>query len=243
MTGLAQTILPSDKPQIITTRLLNAPRDLVWKVLTSPEHIKHFWGPDGFTNSIKQMDVKVGGQWLFTMHGPDGKDWPNRIIYRTVTPPSYLAFDHDGGEDDVSGHRFLGELELFEEGKKTRIELRMTESSMAARDAVTQYAVAGGRQNLERLATYLAPMANPLNKFVIERSVPVSRQKLFEACASQRVDVARWHKGDCGQARFQTRWHLSLWNFNPRWPRNVGNGSLQGHHTLFATNLCAKFFR
>jgi uncharacterized protein YndB with AHSA1/START domain len=182
MTGLAQTILPADKPQIITSRLLNAPRDLVWKVLTSPEHIKHFWGPDGFTNTIKQMDVKVGGQWLFTMHGPDGKDWPNRIIYRTVTAPSYLAFDHDGGEDDVSGHRFLGELELHEEGTKTRIELRMTEATMEARDFVAQFAVEGGRQNLERLAAYVAPMANPLNKFVIERSFPVSQQKLFEAC-------------------------------------------------------------
>jgi uncharacterized protein YndB with AHSA1/START domain len=183
MTGLAQTLLPSDKPQIITMRLLNAPRDLVWKVLTSPEHIKHFWGPDGFKNTIKQMDVKIGGQWLFTMHGPDGKDWPNRIIYRTVEAPSYLAFDHDGGEDDPSGHRFLGELELFEEGHKTRIELIMTEATMEARDFVAQFAVEGGRQNLERLAAYVAPMANPLNKFVIERSFPVSQQRLFEACA------------------------------------------------------------
>ncbi len=182
MSGLASTILPADKPQIITTRWLNAPRELVWTVLTTPEHIKHFWGPDGFTNSIQQMDVKVGGQWLFTMHGPDGKDWPNRIIYRTVTPPSYLAFDHDGGEDDVSGHRFLGEIELFEQGNKTRIELRMTEPTMEARDAVAQYAVEGGRQNLERLAAYVAPMVNPLNKFVIERSFPVSQQRLFEAC-------------------------------------------------------------
>lgn len=182
MTGLARTILPADKPQIITTRLLNASRELVWTVLTTPEHIKHFWGPDGFTNSIKQMDVKVGGQWLFTMHGPDGTNYPNRIIYRTVTPKSYLAFDHDGGEDDVSGHRFLGEIELFEEGTKTRIELRMTEATMEARDAVAPYAVEGGRQNLERLAAYVAPMANPLNKFVIERSYPVSQQRLFEAC-------------------------------------------------------------
>jgi uncharacterized protein YndB with AHSA1/START domain len=182
MSGLAKTILPTDKPQIITTRLLNAPRELVWSVLTSPNHIKHFWGPDGFTNTITEMDVKVGGQWLFTMHGPDGKDWPNRIIYRTVTKPSYLAFDHDGGEDDKSGHRFLGEIELFEEGHKTRIELRMTEATLEARDFVAQFAVAGGQQNLERLAAYVAPMVDPLNKFVIERSFPVSQSMLFDAC-------------------------------------------------------------
>lgn len=191
MIGLARTILPADKPQIITTRVLNAPRDLVFKVLTSPEHIKHFWGPDGFTNSISQMDVKVGGQWLFTMHGPDGKDWPNRIIYRTVTPPSYLEWDHDGGEDDTSGHSFRGEIELSDEGGKTRIELRTTLKTIEARDAIVQYAVEGGRQNLERLAAYVAPMANPLNKFVIERLFPVSQKRLFEVC-SQIEHLRQW---------------------------------------------------
>ncbi len=183
MTTLTTTILPKDKPQIITSRLLHAPRDLVWKVLTSAEHIQHFWGPDGFTNSIRQMDVSEGGRWLFTMHGPDGTDYPNRIIYRKITPPSFMSWDHDGGEDSPDGHKFYGELELFEESKHTRIELRMLESSIAARDAVAQYAVAGGQQNLARLAAYVAPLANPLNRFEIERSFPVSQKTLFEACS------------------------------------------------------------
>lgn len=191
MTTLAFTTLPKDKPQIITERLLNAPRELVFKVLTEADHIKNFWGPDGFTNSIKQMDVKPGGQWLFTMHGPDGTDYPNRIIYRTVTPPSYLSWDHDGGEDDPNGHRFFGELELFAEGNKTRIQLRMTESSMAARDAVAKYAVDGGIQNLERLAAYVAPMAAPKNRFVIERTFAVSVERLFKAC-SDADDLKHW---------------------------------------------------
>lgn len=191
MTGLSQTVLPTDKPQIISTRLLNAPRELVFKVLTSPDHIKHFWGPDGFSNTIQKMDVKVGGEWLFTMHGPDGKDWPNRIIYRTITPPCYLAWYHDGGEDDPDGHKFLGEIELFEDGNKTRIELRVNESSMAARDAVAQFAVEGGLQNLERLAAYIAPMVDPLNQFVIERTFQVSQQRLFEVC-SQVEHLKEW---------------------------------------------------
>jgi uncharacterized protein YndB with AHSA1/START domain len=191
MIDVAKTILPADKPQIITTRLLSASRELVWKVLTSPEHIKHFWGPDGFTNTIAQMDVKPGGQWLFTMHGPDGKDWPNRIIYRDVKAPVYLSWHHDGGEDNPDGHRFFGELELFEEGSKTRIELRMTESSIAARDAVAQYAVAGGIQNLERLAAYVAPLTDAKNSIVLSRSFPVSQQRLFKACTSVE-DLNKW---------------------------------------------------
>ncbi len=191
MLALATTTLPKDKPQIVSSRIINAPRELVWKLLTTPDHIKHFWGPDGFTNTIQQMDVKPGGEWLYVMHGPDGTDYVNRIIYRTVTEPSYLGYDHDGGKDDTSGHRFFGELELFAEGNKTRVELRLTEASMEARDAIGKYAIDGGIQNLERLATYVAPIANPQNTLVVSRSFPVSQERLFKACTSVE-ELKKW---------------------------------------------------
>jgi uncharacterized protein YndB with AHSA1/START domain len=183
MVGLSTTQLPKDKPQIITSRLLNASRDLVWKVLTSPDHVKHCWGPDGFTNTITKMDVSPGGQWLFMMHGPDGTDYPNRVSYHTVKAPSFMAFEHDGGKDGPGEFRFNGEIELFEEGSKTRIEMRLTLGSIEMRDGIAGYAAEGGRQNLERLAVYLAPMVDPLNKFVIERSYPASQARLFEVCS------------------------------------------------------------
>jgi uncharacterized protein YndB with AHSA1/START domain len=189
MAPLAHSILPEDKPQIITTRVLAAPRELVWKVLTSPEHLKYFWGPDGFTNTFTKYDLQVGGEALFTMHGPDGKDWPNRFRFVTIDPPNLLVWNHDGGDDD--GHRFKGELELFEEAGKTRIELRLNEASIAARDAIGKYAIVGGIQNIERLAAYVAPMADPMNKFEIERVFPVSQKRLFEVC-SQVEHLKHW---------------------------------------------------
>lgn len=191
MSRLAQTILPKDKPQIITTRLIAAPRELVWKVLTTPEHLQHFWGPDGFTNTYKQFDLRVGGQALFTMHGPDGTDYPNRFKFLTVEPPRLLRFDHDNGGEGLIQHKFLGEVELFDEGAKTRIELRMTEESMEARDMVAGFAVEGGQQNLDRLAAYVAPMAAEKNLFVIERSFPVSQERLFKACTNVE-DMMQW---------------------------------------------------
>ncbi len=193
MTSLSKTILPEDKPQIITTRLLVAPRDLVWRVLTAPEHFKQYWGPDGFRNTIRQMDVRVGGQILFTMHGPDGKDWPNRIVYRELEPPRYMKWFHDnGGEGDVD-HKFIGEIELFDEGEgKTRIELRLNEESMANRDNLVSFgATEGGRQNLDRLAAYVAPMVAAKNRFQIERSFPASQERLFQACTSVE-DLKHW---------------------------------------------------
>ncbi len=189
MPQLAQSILPKDKPQIITTRVIAAPRELVWKVLTTPEHLKYFWGPDGFTNSFTKYDLRVGGEALFTMHGPDGKDWPNRFRFLTIDPPNLLVWNHDGGNDD--GHRFKGELELFEEGSKTRVELRLNEASIEARDAIGKYAIIGGIQNIERLAAYVAPMADPLNKFEIERVFPVSQKRLFDVC-SQVEHLKHW---------------------------------------------------
>ena len=191
MSLLAQTILPKDKPQIITTRLIAAPRELVWKALTTPEHLQHFWGPDGFTNTYKQFDLRVGGQALFTMHGPDGTDYPNRFKFLAVEPPHLLRFDHDNGGEGPVDHRFVGELELFDEAGKTRIELRVIEKSMEARNSLAEFALEGGRQNLDRLAAYVAPMAAEKNLFTIERSFAVSQERLFKACTNVE-DLMQW---------------------------------------------------
>src|ERR1044072_4524095 len=76
------------------TRLVNAPRELVWKLWTEPEHIKHWWGPKGVTNTISKMDV--GGEWEFVMHGPDGTDYPNKHTYIEVVKPEKLVMTHMG---------------------------------------------------------------------------------------------------------------------------------------------------
>jgi uncharacterized protein YndB with AHSA1/START domain len=191
MSLLSQTILPKDKPQIITTRLIAAPRELVWQVLTSPDHLKHFWGPDGFSNSFRNYDLRVGGEARFTMHGPDGKDWPNRFVFLTIEPPGLLRWDHDNGGEGDFDHKFVGELELTEEGGKTRVELRVVEPDFAIRDAIAGFAVEGGKQNLDRLAAFVAPMADEKNLFTIERSYPVSQQRLFRACTDPK-EMAQW---------------------------------------------------
>ena len=74
--------------EIVTTRLLNAPRALVFEAWTDPHHVAQWWGPNGFTNTIHEMDVTPGGVWRFVMHGPDGVDYPNRIVYIEVVNPS-----------------------------------------------------------------------------------------------------------------------------------------------------------
>src|ERR1700733_10924709 len=80
--------------EIRISRLLNAPIELVWEVWTDPEHIKNWWGPNGFTNTITKMDVKPGGDWELVMHGPDGTNYPNKSVFKEVLKHQRLVFQH-----------------------------------------------------------------------------------------------------------------------------------------------------
>ncbi|MBB4063441.1 SRPBCC family protein [Gellertiella hungarica] len=137
------------------SRVVNAPRDLVFEVFSTARHIDQWWGPDGFRNETHSMDFSVGGLWHYTMHGPDGKAWPNWIRYRLIERPARLVYDH-GGELSEPAH-FHGEITFEEEGRHTRVTLRLVFPSLEAVETAKSYgAVAGGQQTLARLDAYLA---------------------------------------------------------------------------------------
>lgn len=76
------------------SHFFNTQIDQMWEVWTNPDHIKNWWGPTGFTNTIHKMDFQVGGEWKFTMHGPDGINYPNRSIYKEIIPFQKIVFEH-----------------------------------------------------------------------------------------------------------------------------------------------------
>jgi uncharacterized protein YndB with AHSA1/START domain len=148
--------------EIRITREYDAPRELVWKALTDPAHVEGWWGPDGFTNTTEKIDVRPGGSWVFTMHGPDGKDYPNAIRYREVVAPERLAFRHGESEAENPDADFGNVITLEDLGGRTRLTMTLTLKDKATRDFLIREvkAVEGGKQTLQKLAEHLERMAD-----------------------------------------------------------------------------------
>jgi uncharacterized protein YndB with AHSA1/START domain len=153
---------PADSPtadrEIVLSREFDAPRELVFRAYTEPRHANAWWGPDGFTNTLQEMDVRPGGRWRFIMHGPDGTDYPNRITYREVTAPERLVFDHGEDVDDDPG-AFHVTITFDDLSGRTRVTQRMLFATAAQLQGVISFgAVELGNQTLAKLAAYLKTM-------------------------------------------------------------------------------------
>jgi uncharacterized protein YndB with AHSA1/START domain len=167
-----------DKRQIATTRSLNAPRELVWKVWTEPEHIAQWWGPKGFTNTIEKMDVREGGEWLFYMNGPDGTDYRNEITYEEVVPLERLSYSHGPSP------KFNATVTFLELNGKTQLTMRMVFPTIEERNmTVEKYgALEGQKQTFNRLEQYIkAPNARKTTIFERLSDTEVFLSREFDA--------------------------------------------------------------
>jgi len=137
------------------SRTLNAPIDLVWKVWTNAEHIKNWWGPNGFTNTIHKMEMKVGGEWDFIMHGPDGTDYKNKSIFKELVKNEKIVYEH------ISGPHFIATITFTAQGKKTLLNWQMLFDSAEQFEQVvkTFKADEGLKQNIVKLEKYLEEAA------------------------------------------------------------------------------------
>ena len=184
------------------TRLLDAPRDLVWEVWTNPEHIKHWWGPEGFTNSIDKMEVSPGGTWQFVMHGPDGTDYRNEHHFVEVVKPERIVMDH------VTGPKFRATITFSEEGGKTRIQMSsLFESEEQLAQTIKVFkADVGMRQNMDRLETYLEGQQK---KDGAEPIAPVIRETRHVLAVQNLAASVDYYKEKLG---FTTDWAYDGWH-------------------------------
>lgn len=143
--------------EMLVTREFDAPRKLVFDAWTEPEKIGQWWGPDGFTTTTFEMDFRPGGTWKFIMHGPDGTDYDNRIVYTEIKRPELIKYDHYGHLDKDGDPPHFKSTILFDEVEdKTKITMRALFPTKEARDKTVEFgAIEGANQTLSRLAQFL----------------------------------------------------------------------------------------
>lgn len=178
--------------EIIMTRLLNAPVELVWKVWTQPEHLIKWWGPTGFTTTSNNMKLAAGGEWNFIMHGPDGRNYPNRIVFTEVIKPELLRYKH-AGDEDTEPVNFDIRITFTAEGRKTRLKMVMTFASHAELTRVEKEysAIEGGKQHVANLEDYLTCI-KPTEPFVIERVLNAPVSIVWQAI-SNKDEMKKWY--------------------------------------------------
>jgi uncharacterized protein YndB with AHSA1/START domain len=171
--------------EIVITRVINAPRELVFGAFTDPQNIGQWWGPTGFTTTTYQRDVRPGGTWRYMMHGPDGVDYPNRIDYIDIEKPERLVYDHGTGVTELKDDpaRFHVTITFSEQGKQCLVTMRSRFTSAERCAAVKKFgAIEGGNQTLSRLEEYLSnnSAASPITLRVTRR-FSASAERVFDA--------------------------------------------------------------
>lgn len=174
---------PTPDNEIVLSRIVSAPRELVWAAWTNPEHVAQWWGPRGFTTSIKKMDFRVGGVWEHVMTGPDGTNYPNKSTFKEIVPLERITYSHGGGREDGPGASFVATwtFEAIAQGK-TLVTGRMVFPSKDARDFVVKEfgAIEGGKQHLTKLAEFLPKFGSKQTEFVITRTFDAPRDLVWK---------------------------------------------------------------
>lgn len=165
--------------EICLTRVYEAPVKVVWDAWTDPDQVAQWWGPRGFTLTTHSKDLRPGGHWDYTMHGPDGVDYPNKTLYHEVDECRKLVYDH--GSHDDRPPLFRVTVLFSESDGKTTMNMTMTlptaEEAVNIRQFIRQ---AGGNATWDRLAEFLNETENHQHSFVINRSFAAPIELLFE---------------------------------------------------------------
>ena len=132
--------------EFVHSRLVAAPPERVFRAIAEPERLARWWGPNGFTSTFETCEFRPGGAWRFVLHGPDGKDYPNRNVFRE-TAPGRVVVEH---LDD--SHHFLLTITLTPQGGQTLVGWRQLFDSAQHRQKVAPFVSVANEQNLDRLA-------------------------------------------------------------------------------------------
>lgn len=169
----------SNSSDIRITRVYDAPVRAVWDAWTIPEQVEQWWGPRGFTLTTHSKDLRAGGGWRYTMHGPDGVDYPNVATYHVVEPHAKLVYDHGATDDRPALFRVT--VTFSETNGKTTMEMIMSLATPEAAVATAAFVKrVGGTSTWDRLAEHLAQTGSGKQHFVTTRTFDAPITRVFE---------------------------------------------------------------
>jgi uncharacterized protein YndB with AHSA1/START domain len=153
MIKTTEIILAAPDCEIVSSRVFNASKELLYRAWTEPEHLKNWWGPAGFTNTFHEFDLRIGGTWKFTMHGPEKGNYENEVVFIKIDKPNLIAWNR------ISQPIFQVAA-TFEEvdRNKTKLVFRMIFISPEECAKVKKFAVDKNEENFDRLEVELSKM-------------------------------------------------------------------------------------
>ena len=137
--------------EIYSSRILEAPVGRVYQAFAQPQHLKNWWGPKGFTNTIHEFDLRPEGKWVLTMHGPEKGNYENESIFTDVQPEKLVAWKR------LSQPLFKMEVHFKKiDAKNTEIAFRMIFKSVSECEKIKSFAVPKNEENFDRLEKELS---------------------------------------------------------------------------------------
>jgi uncharacterized protein YndB with AHSA1/START domain len=192
--------MTGESNEITITRAYDAPVAAVWDAWTDPAQTVKWWGPRGFTVTTHAKDLRPGGSWRYTMHGPDGVDYPNITHYLEVENHAKLVYDHGGNDDRPP--LFQVTVRFSEVDGKTKMDMRMALPTPGAAEQTRRFIKeAGGDATWDRLAEYLAKELTGKDEFVINRSFDAPIETVFAIWTSPE-HLSQWLAPTGFQMRF-----------------------------------------
>lgn len=139
--------------EIVSTRIFNFHRELVFKAWSNPDHLQKWWGPAGFTNTFQEFDFQIGGKWRFVMHGPDKGNYKNECEFLKIESPSLIAWKRHT-------QPYFKVLVTFEEINEfqTKIVFKMLFETPEECNKMKRFVVDKNEENFDKLENELAGM-------------------------------------------------------------------------------------
>jgi uncharacterized protein YndB with AHSA1/START domain len=141
--------------EVVGSRVFPAPREIVFEAFSNPNHLVHWWGPKGFTNTFHQFELRPHGIWRLTMHGPDGATYDPEKHFVEVVPPELIVLDHL-----QPMHNFRMTMTYEDIASKTRLTWLMRFETAAGNEKLRSLISAANEENFDRLESYLQRLSS-----------------------------------------------------------------------------------